>query len=134
MISHPEPLRQKFSELLTWEKVKQREQILLSLSFFALAAALLTWPFSSQLSAMMNRLWWPLLFFLGLAPFMFFKRRWRPRDSTRAVAAVDKSLRLEERAITAWEILARGERGAAEELVVKQAEERIKTVDVKTLF
>src|SRR2546428_188315 len=24
---------------------------------------------------MMNRLWWPLLFFLGLAPFMFFKRR-----------------------------------------------------------
>jgi len=134
LISHPEGLRQKFSELLTWEKVKRREQILLSLAFFALAAALLTWPFNSQLSAMMNRLWWPLLFFLGLAPFMFFKRRWRPRDSTRAVAAVDKSLRLEERAITAWEILARGERGAAEELVVKQAEERIKTVDVKTLF
>jgi hypothetical protein len=134
LILQRESLGQKFSELLTWEKTKRREQILISLSFFALAAALLAWPFSAPLSAVMSLLWLPLLFFLGIAPFMFWNKRWRPRDSTRAVAELDKKQRLEARAITAWEILGRGENNAAEELVVKQAEERLNKIDVKAVL
>jgi hypothetical protein len=133
LIREPEILRRKFSELLNRGKAKRREQILLSLAFYALAMSLLILPFHSLLPAGISRWWIPPLVFFGCAPFVFFKKRWRPQDATRAVAQADKSLRLEERAITAWEILARSERSAAEDLVVTQTEERFKAVDVKSL-
>ena len=134
MISEPEILRRKFSELLNHGKARRRQQILLSLAFYALAASLLTLPFHFLLPAELSRWWIPPLFFLGCAPFVFFKKRWRPQDAIRAVAQTDRTLRLHERAITAWEILGRGERSAAEDLVVTQTEERLKAVNVKTLY
>jgi hypothetical protein len=134
LISEAKILRRKFSELLNRGKAKRREQILISLAFYALAAALLALPFGFLLPAGIGRWWMLAVFFFAIAPFVFFNRRWRPQDSIRAVAQTDKALRLEERAITAWEVLARRERSAAEDLVVTQTEERLKAVDVKTLF
>ena len=50
------------------------------------------------------------------------------------LARVDKTLRLEERALTAWELLDRKETRAAALLVFKQAGERLANLDPKTLF
>jgi hypothetical protein len=134
LITQPEILKQKFSQLLSREKVKRREQILISACCFALAAAVLAWPLNALLLPVFNRWWTPWLFFVGSAPLLFFKNRWRPQDSTRTLAQVDKRLQLEERAVTAWEILARRETSAAEALVVKQAEERLQKIDLKTFL
>jgi hypothetical protein len=125
-----ESLAKKFSEFLTREKIKRREQLLIALAFIALAAALLAWPVSARFFILMARLWMPLLFFVGFAPFIFLRNRWRPQDSTRAVAELDKKLGLEARALTAWEILGRGERSPAETLVLKQTEDRLERIDV----
>jgi hypothetical protein len=134
LIAQPEIVRKKFAELLAWERLKRREQSFISLSFYALVATLLTVPLSPLLPTAIDRWWMPALFFLIQAPVVFLCRRWRPQDSTRALTRMDKALRLQERALTAWEIVARGARGATEELVVKQTEERLKTLNIKALF
>src|SRR5207249_4110615 len=69
-----------------------------------------------------------------LITFFFLKRRWQTQDSVRALANLDKTLHLEERAVTAWEILARKERNLAEGFVVTQASDRLKALEFKTLF
>jgi hypothetical protein len=134
LTAQPEVIRKKFSELLAWERRKRREQSFISLSFYALVAALLTVPLSPWLPAAIGRWWMPLLFFLIATPVIFFRRRWRLQDSARAVTRMDKALRLQERALTAWEILARGDRRPTEELVVKQTEDRLKALNIKALF
>jgi hypothetical protein len=130
----PAILQRRFSELLIWERAKRREQILISVSFYAVSGALLTLPLHSVLAPAISHWWVPLMFFIALAPFVFFKKRWRPQDATRALARVDRTLQLEARAITAWEIVARKERSGAEDLVVKQAEEKLKTFSAKTIL
>jgi hypothetical protein len=134
LTSQPEILHKKFAALLNWEKLKRREQILISVSFYALVAALLTMPLSPWLPTATGRWWVPLAFLLIQAPVIFLRRRWRSQDSARAVTRMDKALRLQERALTAWEILPRGDRRATEELVVKQTEERLKALNIKALF
>lgn len=61
-------------------------------------------------------------------------RPWGNKESLRRVFLLDKTLHLEERAITAWEILRRGEQRAAERLVLKEAGDRLKGISAKTLF
>jgi hypothetical protein len=71
---------------------------------------------------------------LVLAPLLLLKQRWRQADSVRALARADRELRLEERALTAWDLLQRGNQGNAALLVFKEAGERLATIDVRTLF
>jgi hypothetical protein len=133
LISEADILQQKFAALLTWEKVKRHREILGSVCCYSVLAALVILPFHVLFPAFSRGLDLPLIF-LALAPLLFFKQRWRAQDSARALAKVDKTLRLDERAITAWEILAREERSRAEAFVVAQAADRLKALEPKTLF
>jgi hypothetical protein len=63
-----------------------------------------------------------------------FTRRWRDRDTARALAALDKTLRLDERATTAWELLRRNETKAVALLVLRQAADRLQSFDARALF
>jgi len=129
-----EILVKKFSALLRWERRKRREQVCATASSYALAAALLALPFYAFLRAPGSRWMIPIVLFMLLAPVLFFKRRWRREDSARALARVDQTLRLEERAITAWELIERNDSRPTAQLVLKQAAEKLKTLDPAALF
>jgi len=129
-----EILQQKFADLLGWEKAKRREQILSALCCYSLLGALVILPFHAQFLSTVDRLWVLPVIFVILAPWLILERRWRVQDNTRALAALDKAFGLDERAVTAWEILRRPEINPAEALVIKQAAERVKTLEPRTLF
>ena len=69
-----------------------------------------------------------------LTPFLLYVRRWHDLDTARAVAALDRTLHLDERATTAWELLRRNETRAVALLVLREAGERLKDVDARKLF
>jgi hypothetical protein len=130
----PEILRRKFLQLFGWEKRKRRQEILTTLLCYSLLAALLLLPIYFLLPVSFLRWFIPLPIFLMLAPFSFVARRWRREDSARALADLDNALHSDERAITAWELIEAKEHRPAALLVLKQAAERLKTVDPKALF
>jgi hypothetical protein len=134
LIQETEILQQKFAELLGWEKTKRRERIFSALCCYSLIGALVVLPFHAQLLAAVGRVWVLPVIFLVLAPWLIFEQRWRARDSARALADLDKALRLDERAVTAWEILGRRQASAAETLVIRQAAEQITALEPRTLF
>jgi hypothetical protein len=132
--SEAETLQKKLAELLSWERRKRREQILATLFCYALLAALLTLPFHGFLETVISRWFIPISVFGLMAPFFFGRGRWRSSDSARALARVDKTLRLDERVLTAWELLERNETRAAALMVLKQAGEKLTNLDPKALF
>ena len=134
MSSEAEILSGKFSELLGWEKRKRWERMLVALCCYALLAAMFALPLNALLPAAISPWWMPLLFFAAAAPLVWRKERWRSQDATRAVARLDKTLSLEERAVTAWELLERHETRAAALLVVREAGERLKSLEPRALF
>ena len=134
MSSEAETLQKKLAELLSWERRKRHEQILATLFCYALLAALLTLPFHGFLETVISRWFIPISFFGLMAPFFLGRGRWQPADSARALARVDKTLRLDERALTAWELLERNETRAAALMVLKQAGEKLTNLDPKALF
>ena len=127
-------LKEKFSQLLGWERNKRRERTLVTIGFYALVAAVLTIPVSAWLRDWINPWSMPVLFFLLLAPVCFVTQRWNFRESQRALVRLDQALHLDARAVTAWEILAHEEKKPAELLVVKEAEERLRSMDASALF
>jgi hypothetical protein len=129
-----EILQKKIPELLQWERRKRREQALALLLFYSVLASMLVAPFYSQLAGGRFRWFIPVLALAGGAPFFFVKARWRRADSVRALVRVDKNLQLDERVITAWEVLERGQARGAALLVIKEAAEKLATVNPKTLF
>jgi len=129
-----ETLRKKLAELLSWERRKRREQILTTVFCYALLAALLILPFHGLLETVISRWFIPILFFGVMAPFFFARGHWRLADSARALARVDKTLELDERTLTAWELLERNESRAAALMVLKQAGEKLANLDPKALF
>ena len=128
------PLQMKVAELLAWEKRKRGEQVLATVLFYTLAAALVTLPFYSFVPAGISRWNIPILFFVILGPVVYLRQCWRPADNARALVRVDKALSCDERAITAWEILAREQKSAAELLVLKEAGVRLNALDPRALF
>ena len=134
MSTEAEVLVKKFTELLRWERRKRREQVCAVASCYALAAAALALPFYAFLRVPWSRWMIPIVLFAMLAPIFLFKRRWRKADSARALARVDRALGLEERAITAWELIERKDSRPAAQLVLKQAAEKLKTLDPGALF
>jgi hypothetical protein len=129
-----ESLRSKLLELLNWERRKRCEHVLATILCYALLAALLALPFHGLLQLGISRWFMPILFLGLLAPFFLARTRWRRSDSARALARVDKVLCLDERAVTAWELLERNETRAAALLVLKQAGEKLTPLDPKSLF
>ncbi len=129
-----EILREKLAGLLHWERRKRREQIAAEICCYALLAALLAMPLYPLLAEPVQRWFIPVFLAAALAPFLWLRQRWRRSDTARAVARVDKTLILEERALTAWEILYRNETAAPALLVVKEAGEKLKTFDPRAQF
>jgi hypothetical protein len=130
----PDMLRRKLSEILSWEKRKRREEILAAIFFYALLGAALAVPLYPSFLSGVIRWLVPVGLGVALAPFCFFTRRWRQADSVRALARADRALRLEERALTAWELLRCNDQRAAALLVFKEASEKLARVDAKTLL
>jgi hypothetical protein len=127
-----ENLEARISLLLDWERRKRRESTLIVALFYAFLAALGV-PLFVSLSP--GWAWIPPAVILAvLAPCLLFMRRWRDEDTARALAALDKTLRLDERATTAWELLRRNETKAVALLVLRQASEMLQSFDVRALF
>jgi len=127
-----ETLQTQISRLLGWEKRKRREATLTVALFYALLGAL-----GAPLFVSISRGWvWvaPAAIFALLTPYLFFTRRWRDQDTARALAALDKTLRLDERATTAWELLRRNETKAVALLVLRQASDKLKSFDARAMF
>ena len=132
MVNDREILQTQISRLLAWEKRKRREAAFVAALFFALLGALFAPLFASVSPA-----WaWvaPAAIFAVLAPYFLFARRWRDQDTARALAALDKSLRLDERATTAWELLRRNDSRGVALLVLRQASDKLKSFDGRALF
>ena len=118
-----ETLEARISLLLGWEKRKRREATLTVALFYAFLAALAV-PLFVSLSP--GWAWAaPAAIFAVLTPCLLFTRRWRDRDTARALAALDRTLRLDERATTAWELLRRNETKAVALLVLRQASDML---------
>jgi hypothetical protein len=129
-----ENLRAKFGELARWERRKRREEILLAACCAALGLAIIALPLNALLPNEWLRWLVPAVLFAALAPMVFYRRRWRPRDEVRALGLLDKTLGLQERALTAWDLAPRDDASAAAQLVFKEAEEKLRSVAPRALF
>jgi len=127
-------LQRQFAGLLAWERRKRLEQTALAVAGLGVALAIVLLPLSGYFPA--NGLRWlmPLLLMLLIAPWCFHRWRWRREDATRSLVKLDKTLNLAERATTAWELSARGPTRAVDELVFKQAQERLQGLAPRRLF
>lgn len=134
MIPERNVLQGKFAALLEWEKKKRRERVFLAVGCYSLVAALLVLPLGWLWKPWISPWVLPMFFYLLTAPFLLLIDRRRSARSVRALTNLDKALGLEERAVTAWEILTRKENRSAELLVVKQAGEQLKSFEPKTVF
>ncbi len=127
-------LEERFSQLIGWERAKKREHLVVSAFFYSVFVSFLLVPARRFLPAWVSPISLPAILFFVLAPAFLLLRRWRSHESLRSVYLMDKILGLEERAITGWEILCRKEKVAAERLVLREAGERLRDVDPRTLF
>ena len=127
-----ETLETRLFRLLGWEKRKRREAVVTAALFYALLGALVTPLFVSISRAWA---WAPLAaIFVLVTPCLLFTRRWRDHDTARALAALDRTLHLDERATTAWEFLRRNETKAVALLVLRQASDKLQSFDARALF
>ena len=128
-----ENLEAKFAGLLSWERRKRREQTLISVSCYAAALAIILSPFDIYLPNPWLRWLAPAALFFSLAPWFLHRARWRLGDSARALVNLDKTLGLEERAVTAWELSTRKETQGAALLVLHQAEEKLRALEPRAV-
>jgi hypothetical protein len=127
-------LQEKFAELLRWERAKLRETILLRAVGISLLVSLALLPARGLLPDSFTSIYLPIVLFLLVAPAGFLLRPWGPRESRLALFNLDRTLRLEERALTAAEILTRGAPSAVERYVLSETGERLKDLDIKAAF
>jgi len=129
-----ESLSNKFNEILSWERRKRCEQTLALLACATLALAILFLPLNGHLPSDWLRWTVPGILFVVLAPWFFYRARWRHQNDVRAVAALDRELGLAECAVTAWEIAGGSERSGAAHLVLQKAEARLRNIEPKLIL
>jgi hypothetical protein len=127
-------LQEKFWQLLHWERVKKREKILISALFYSVLVSLIALPAGALFPIWAEPLYLTVPLFLVMTLAFFMWSPWGGRESLRTIFLLDKTLRLQERAVTAWEILARRERRPAEELVLEETAANLRKVDMRGLF
>jgi len=128
-----ESLKQQFAALLAWERRKRCEEICLMTGGAVFALAIVLLPLQGFLPMARWRWFVPPVVALAVAPYFFYRWRWRRGDSSRALVQLDKKLRLAERATTAWELAGRGDKSAASELVFKQTLEHLRTLNPRAV-
>jgi len=127
-------VQEKFFQLLNWEKAKRREKILVSALVYSVLASLIVLPLGDLFPSWARPLsLTPILFLILTSGFLLW-HPWRSKESLRAILQLDRTLRLQERALTAWEILRRGGKRPAELWVLEETAANLKAVDVKGLF
>ena len=124
----------KFAALLNWERRKRREETLIAASSAAALLAIVLAPINFYLPVSWLRWFAPVALLAAVAPWFFYRARWRRADSARTLVRVDKSLRLDERAVTAWELTEHGPAEGAGSLVLHQADEKLRVVDPRALL
>ncbi len=127
-------LNTKFDQLLRWQRRKRWEQIAVLAAGAALALAIMVAPLHFLLPVIWLRWLVPVVLLLVVSPVIFSRRRWRAADDTRAVVELDRQLDLAERGVTAWELTRRGDQSGAAQLVIQQAEQRLRAVQPRNLF
>ena len=129
-----EALVKKFNEILGWERRKRREQTLAMIGCVTFAFAIVFLPLNGFLPRDWLRWTVPGILFVLLAPWFFYRAKWRHQHSARAVAALDKELRLAECAVTAWEISGGAELGGAKLLVLQRAEAALRNIAARQIL
>ena len=129
-----EALVKKFNEILGWERRKRREQTLAMIGCVTFAFAIVFLPLNGFLPRDWLRWTVPGILFVLLAPWFFYRAKWRHQHSARAVAALDKELRLAECAVTAWEISGGAELGGAKLLVLQRAEAGLRNIAARQIL
>jgi len=129
-----EALVKKFNEILGWERRKRREQTLAIIACVTFALATVFLPLNGFLPRDWLRWTVPGILFVLLAPWFFYRAKWRHQHSARAVAALDKELRLAECAVTAWEIAGGAELGGAKLLVLQRAEAALRNIAARQIL
>lgn len=127
-------LQAQFAGLLAWERRKRLEQTALVMAGVAVALAIVLLPLPGYFPVIGLRWLMPLLLMLLIAPWFFHRWRWRQQDATRSLVELDKTLNLAERATTAWELSSRETTSAVDELVFKQAQERLHGFAARRVF
>ena len=115
MSAAKELVQAKLASLLAWERRKRWEQILCTAVGVALLSAIVLLPLHGHLPIHEWRWFVPGALLLALAPYFFYRQRWRAQDDRRALVQLDKAMRLEERASTAWELARSEERRVGKE-------------------
>jgi hypothetical protein len=129
-----EALADKFNQILRWERRKRREHTVAVVGCITLALAIIFLPLNVFLPNQWLRWTVPGIFSLVLAPWFFYRAKWRHQNSTRAVAALDKELRLAECAVTAWEIAGSGEPEGMKLLVLHKAEATLRNIEPRQIL
>lgn len=124
----------KFAALLNWERRKRYEETLIAASAAAAALAIVLAPLNFYLPVSWLRWLVPLALLAAVAPWFFYRARWHRADSARTLVQVDKTLRLDERVVTAWELSECAAAEGAASLVLHQAEEKLRAVDPRALL
>jgi hypothetical protein len=127
-------LKSKLLAVARWEKRKRLEETLLAACSAALAMAIVLLPLNGLFAHPWLRWLVPVILLAGVTPFFIYRRRWTARDEVRALAALDRTLNLDERALTAWDLSARRDTSAAAQMVFQQAERRLQSIEPRTLF
>lgn len=127
-------LQQELESLRQWEKRKRREHLLLEAFVYGAAASLVTVPLERWLPGSLTPLWLAPCLFIVIAAFLLVMRRFRSTEFLYTLNRLDHELGLEERALTAWELLSRRVDRAPERLVLEEAEARLKGVKSRGLF
>ena len=129
-----ELLRDQFVHLLAWERRKRLEKTALVTAGAALALAIVLLPLPSYFPVRGLRWFFPFLLIVLIAPWSFYRWRWRQEDATRSLVNLDRTLTLDERATTAWELAGLEATSPVHELVFKQAQERLHGLDARRIF
>lgn len=129
-----EPLEEKFAAFLRWEKRKRWEAVLFAAACYALCGALALTFLAALLPVSVAAVWLLLGCAVVSVTLVISRQRWITQDETRALVALDKQLGLEERVVTAWDVLRRNDSRAAAQLVVDQAGEKLKSFDPPKIF
>ncbi len=100
-------LKERLTDLRRWERRKRRERLLLESLFYTASAAAAAVSARALLPVDAGWLWYAPLVFAASAAAVFLLRPWREQAFIRSLKQVDDGLQLEERVLTAWEILFR---------------------------
>ena len=134
MIDHRALFEERIGRLLHWEQVKRRERLLVSALVYSILVSLATLPMGDLFPPWAGPVTITPVLFVILASLFFLSRPWGVRDSLDIVLRLDRSLRLQERVLTAWEIIRRGVRQPAEWSVIESADTDLQSVNVEGLF